>query len=408
MSFPLIVDGSSYQYPSQGDKANTGWGTQTGGWASAVTSALTKLGLGGTLSPLANTVIDISSTSKGILIPRMTTVQRNAITSVPNSLLIFNTTDKVLQYYDSSVGSWISVGARLPDNAIFSGTLTVTGGITGATGSFTDATDAVDVDTAPLKTLGGMAVKKKLFVGGAFNYMPAGTIIQTSFLTVPTGFLPCQGQNISRTNYADLFGMMPTTTSTITVTTANVINWTSHGLSTGNSVQFTTTGTLPTGITANTVYYVRVLTSATFNLYSSLSNAMNTFATTGQVTFTVSGSGTHTGLVYYYGNGDGSTTFTIPDFRGAVPRGYGTSNAYIEPATINIGEKTDDQLQGHVHNYLSILGAPPVYGGGGSYESANQNTDTGIPKDSGTTYGTTRIGKETRGKSLGINFLIKI
>jgi hypothetical protein len=131
MSFPLIVDGSSYQYPSQGDKANTGWGTQTGGWASAVTSALTKLGLGGTISPLANTVIDISSTSKGILIPRMTTVQRNAITSVPNSLLIFNTTDKVLQYYDSSVSSWISVGARLPDNAIFSGTLTVNGNIIG-------------------------------------------------------------------------------------------------------------------------------------------------------------------------------------------------------------------------------------------------------------------------------------
>ncbi len=177
MSFPLIVDGSSYQYPSQGDKANTGWGTQTGGWASAVTSALTKLGLGGTLSPLANTVIDISSTSKGILIPRMTTVQRNAITSVPNSLLIFNTTDKVLQYYDSSVSSWISVGARLPDNAIFSGTLTVNGNITGlgsitatsglngATGTFTDTTDATNVDTAPLKTLGGMAVKKKLYVG---------------------------------------------------------------------------------------------------------------------------------------------------------------------------------------------------------------------------------------------------
>lgn len=181
MSFPLIVDGSSYQYPSQGDKANTGWGGQTGNWASAVTSALTKLGLGGTLSPLANAVIDISSTSKGILIPRITTVQRNTITSPPNSLLIFNTTDKVLQYYDSSVNQWISVGARLPDNAIFSGTLTVngniiglasvtiTGGISSATADFTDATDATNADTAPLKTLGGMAVKKKLFVGTDVN-----------------------------------------------------------------------------------------------------------------------------------------------------------------------------------------------------------------------------------------------
>jgi len=177
MSIPLIVDNNSYQYPSQGDKANTGWGGQTTSWASAVTSALTKLGLGGTLSPNANAVINIDSTSKGILIPRMTTVQRDAITSPTNSLLIFNTTLKVVQYYDSSVSTWISIGARLPDNAVFSGTLQVNGNITGlgsltlsgglqaTTGNFTDTTDATDVDTAPLKTLGGMAVKKKLFVG---------------------------------------------------------------------------------------------------------------------------------------------------------------------------------------------------------------------------------------------------
>ncbi len=178
MSIPLIVDANSYQYPAQGDKANTGWGGQATSWASAVTAALTKLGLGGTLSPIANAVINIDSTSKGILIPRMTTAQRDAITSPTNSLLIFNTTLKVVQYYDLSVSTWISIGARLPDNAIFSGTLQVNGNITGLgaltlsgalqalTGNFTDTTDAVDVDTAPLKTLGGMAVKKKLFVGG--------------------------------------------------------------------------------------------------------------------------------------------------------------------------------------------------------------------------------------------------
>jgi hypothetical protein len=127
MSIPLIVDANSYQYPAQGDKANTGWGGQATSWASAVTAALTKLGLGGTLSPIANAVINIDSTSKGILIPRMTTVQRDAITSPTNSLLIFNTTLKVVQYYDSSVSTWISIGARLPDNAVFSGTLQVNG-----------------------------------------------------------------------------------------------------------------------------------------------------------------------------------------------------------------------------------------------------------------------------------------
>lgn len=188
MSIPLIVDNNSYQYPSQGDKSNTGWGGQTTSWASAVTSALTKLGLGGTLSPIANAVINIDSTSKGILIPRMTTAQRDAITSPTNSLLIFNTTLKVVQYYDLSVSTWISIGARLPDNAVFSGTLQVNGNITGLgslqalTGNFTDTTDAVNVDTAPLKTLGGMAVKKKLFVGGV-TYLNDDTTPNTPVLS---------------------------------------------------------------------------------------------------------------------------------------------------------------------------------------------------------------------------------
>jgi hypothetical protein len=46
---------------------------------------------------------------------------------------------------------------------------TLYGGLNGTTGNFTDATDATNADTAPLKTLGGMAVKKKLFVGTDAN-----------------------------------------------------------------------------------------------------------------------------------------------------------------------------------------------------------------------------------------------
>lgn len=175
----LIVNGNSYSYPQPGDKANTGWGSQTTNWASAVTAALTALGLGGTLTPTPNAVIDINSTTKGILVPRLTTTQRNAIISPATSLLIFNTTLGVFQYYTGS--AWITVGAKIPDNVQFDGTLTVNGNIstnggitavgavTGATGNFTDTTDATNADTAPLKTLGGMAVKKKLFVGTDFD-----------------------------------------------------------------------------------------------------------------------------------------------------------------------------------------------------------------------------------------------
>lgn len=45
-------------------------------------------------------------------------------------------------------------------------------------------------------------------------------------------------------------------TVTITIATPGVVSWTSHGLANGTAVQLTTTGALPTGLVAGTVYYV--------------------------------------------------------------------------------------------------------------------------------------------------------
>lgn len=45
-------------------------------------------------------------------------------------------------------------------------------------------------------------------------------------------------------------------TCTITIASPAVITFNSHGLTAGDSVQFTTSGALPTGITASTTYYV--------------------------------------------------------------------------------------------------------------------------------------------------------
>jgi hypothetical protein len=55
-----------------------------------------------------------------------------------------------------------------------------------------------------------------------------------------------------------LFSRNPDRAATITVTIASpgVVTWTGHGLQAGSSVIFTTTGALPTGITAGTRYFV--------------------------------------------------------------------------------------------------------------------------------------------------------
>jgi hypothetical protein len=51
-------------------------------------------------------VFDIASTTKGMLIPRMTTTQRDAITSVPDGLLIYNTDFERVEWYDGA--GWTS------------------------------------------------------------------------------------------------------------------------------------------------------------------------------------------------------------------------------------------------------------------------------------------------------------
>lgn len=46
---------------------------------------------------------------------------------------------------------------------------------------------------------------------------------------------------------------------TITLGTPGIISWPAHGLLAGTAVQFSTTGALPTGMTAGTTYYVSTL-----------------------------------------------------------------------------------------------------------------------------------------------------
>jgi hypothetical protein len=61
----------------------------------------------GTSTPSEKALLDLTSTTKGFLPPRMTTVQRDAITSVPAGLMIYNTTTNKLNFYNGS--AWEAV-----------------------------------------------------------------------------------------------------------------------------------------------------------------------------------------------------------------------------------------------------------------------------------------------------------
>jgi uncharacterized protein (TIGR02145 family) len=58
-------------------------------------------------SPNSSAMLDVKSTSKGLLPPRMTTSQRNAVSSPVAGLIVFNTDTKTLDIYSGT--SWVQL-----------------------------------------------------------------------------------------------------------------------------------------------------------------------------------------------------------------------------------------------------------------------------------------------------------
>lgn len=175
---------------------------------------------------------------------------------------------------------------------------------------------AADVPTLNQSTSGDAGT-----VGGnsASNLMPLGSMLPYAGRSAPTKWLMCDGTTQSRTTYATLFGIIAPVIGTFTITIAApaVVTLSAHGFITGDSLYLTTTSALPTGLSVNTIYYVVRVDANTFNLSTTLANAI---AGT-KITTTGSQSGTHTATACPYGLGDGSTTFGLPDLRGRVPAG---------------------------------------------------------------------------------------
>ena len=60
-------------------------------------------------APDPSSVLDIFSTSKGLLIPRMTSVERLGIVSPSNALMVFDTDSSCFVFYRSIEAQWYSL-----------------------------------------------------------------------------------------------------------------------------------------------------------------------------------------------------------------------------------------------------------------------------------------------------------
>lgn len=234
--------------------------------------------------------------------------------------------------------------------------------------------------------------------------LPAGVILPWAGVTLPSSdlgwtFLLCDGTAVSRSTYATLFPILNPSlgTATITIASPAVVTLTAHGLVAGDPIYFTTTGALPTGVTANTRYYV-----------ISAGLAANTFefsATLGGAAVNTSGSqsGTHTLRRTPYGLGDGSTTFNLPDLRANTMGGLKAGDANFANLGAVAGEATHvlttAELPSHTH---SSTGAPSDSGGGANIQVGSGSGGTALTGAAGS--GTAHNNVQP---TMTINYIIK-
>lgn len=75
----------------------------------------------GTTTPSSSSLLDLSSTTRGFLTPRMTTAQRNAIVAPVKGLLVYDTDVNAMYHFNGS--AWATVGFSLP----YTGSINATG-----------------------------------------------------------------------------------------------------------------------------------------------------------------------------------------------------------------------------------------------------------------------------------------
>ncbi len=112
-----LYSGKSANLPDGTANGNTlRWNGTTWIADNAVTNTGSNVGIG-TAAPSSSATLDLTSTTKGFLMPRMTTVQRNAIASPALGLQIFNLDDQCVDIYDGT--DWIkNCGIRVTSTTI--------------------------------------------------------------------------------------------------------------------------------------------------------------------------------------------------------------------------------------------------------------------------------------------------
>jgi hypothetical protein len=244
-------------------------------------------------------------------------------------------------------------------------------------------------------------------VVAAVGKVPVGTSLSYDGIDIPDNYLSEDGSSLSRTTYATLFAAITKSKGAVTFTNGtDLCNLNSHGLATGDCIEFTTTDTLPAELTANTNYFVIYNNANSFKMATTLAKAIAGTA----INITNDGTGTHT-LRHCPWGIDGANNFLLPDKRGVSEEGKGTQGTAAWKSVNylgGLGQYKPDQIQEHQH--ISKYSADAVTGGAAArLNGAGGSTQTGTVIEASVSgaYGTPRTGYITAGPRVGVNKIIR-
>jgi microcystin-dependent protein len=387
-AWPLTYDATFPGYPYQ-DEIEYITGEQANSWVSAIQALENGIGFGGATSSSNPLYSEVNNTYYADMASRLSAIEQtheNAVGIDPAAADI------------QPVGSTsVAGGSGLASDAkhVHQGVKT----FNTRSGPVTlELADVLDLLTTPGSIMvGGVDGTGQLLTMGPANSVlqvdPTGSFLEfgsagsstvasgdTKFTTafaVPTGWLAANGAAVSRSTYAAL---MTATTLAQSVTITNNQE-TISGIST-NLTQFMAAGQaiecagyIPSGTTITSV--------------SSTSITISNNTTNG---------GTAIITVFPYGNGNGSTTFTVVDMRGRTPVGYGANPstnsqpfyamgatggerehdlvvselAYHTHSAVDSGHSHGVNDPGHAHTYTFAAGSIVAQSGSGAYAVAEE------------------------------------
>lgn len=330
----------------------------------------------------------------------------NAIVVATTPAIPANTNGLTVRFIANTTGtgaSTINVGAGVKDLRSNTGAALQAGDIVAGT-----------MYTATYSTVLGFYMLTGTVLSQLSAIIPSGHTDYFATNFAPAGYLKANGTNVSRTTYAALFAALVTNAGftsqnfTVTIAAPGVFTKTAHGFLGGERLRLSTTGALPTGLNTTSDFFVIFVDANTFRLASSQDNQQTGTA----ITTTGTQSGTHSYLQSLWGLGDGTTTFTLPDLRAEVIRGYDDGRG-VDISRV-MATRQNDAAQLHGHKSIQNTGKPYTAGGvQGDYLAVAPvdgpfNTGSVLEQVLVTGGTTPRVANETRARNVALLACVKI